>query len=76
MKTIELKKSTLALYKGLGKTEEEISVSLGITVKEVKEAMLTFGLSKSRKTVSKEYQITLIDDTTVSEVNNIVSVQA
>lgn len=61
MKTIEIKKSDLALYKSLGKTEEEIASVFGITSKEVKEAMMEFGLTKGRK-VAKDYQIVLKDD--------------
>lgn len=63
MNTIEIKKSELALYKALGKTEEEIASKFGITVKEVKETMMEFGLSKARK-APKTYQIVLVDDTT------------
>lgn len=74
MKTITIKKTELAMYKGLGKTTEEIATIKGITVKEAQEALATFGLIKSRKPVtSKEYTIELVDDTTTQVVDTEVN---
>jgi len=65
MKKIEIKKSELALYKAYGKTNEQIASVYGVTAKEVNEAMMSFGLLKTRKaTAVKEYEINLVDDTT------------
>lgn len=63
MKTINVKKTELALYKALGKTEEQIAANYGITVKQVKEGMVQFGLTKSRKPVKTDgYVVNFIDD--------------
>jgi len=78
MKTIDLKKTELALYKALGKTEEQIAANYGITVKEVKESMQAFGLTKSRGTAkAKEYSINLIDDSSsvVLSENTVTNVE-
>ncbi len=63
MTTINVKKTEMALYKALGKSEDQIASNYGITVKEVKECMQAFGLTKTRGTVKvKEYEINMIDD--------------
>ena len=66
MNTIEVKRSTLGMYKGLGLSDVEIAEKYGITVKEVKNAMETFALVKRRagaKTKEVAYVINLVDDT-------------
>lgn len=66
MNTIELKKSTLGMYKGLGLSSLEIAEKYGITEKEVRNAMETFELVKRRitaKTKEVPYTIKLVDDT-------------
>lgn len=76
MKTIKIKKSEFATVKGLGISNDGIAAKFGITPKEVTDAMIQFGLSKSRKP-AKEYTIELIDDITVTEtVSNDQAVSA
>jgi hypothetical protein len=64
MVTIKIKKSELALYKSLGKSNDEIAKKYNITTKEVVNAMITFGLVKTRKEPKVSgYQIVLENDT-------------
>lgn len=65
MNTISIKKSTLSTYRGLGLTSTEIAAKYGITEKEVKSALETFGLVKKRagaKVKEVAYVINLVDD--------------
>lgn len=71
MKNVEIKKSDLALFKGLGMDLEQMTAKIshenGVEVKksEVKNALDHFGLTKTRgekKESTKAYQIMLIDD--------------
>lgn len=65
MTTITVKKSNIAMLKGLNKSIEEIAQHFGITTKEAQDALVSFGLAKQkgRKVVDKGYSIKLVDDT-------------
>ena len=63
-KTIEVKKSEVAALKGLGTTKTQIATRLGITVAEVTDAYIAFGITKG-KTLKKDYQIKYVDDLTL-----------
>jgi hypothetical protein len=65
MRTITIKKTDLALFKGLNLSNADIATRLGITTKEVTTAMETFGLIKRRGT-TPEYQIQYVDDCAVT----------
>lgn len=68
MRTIEIKKSAVVLYKSLGKTNEEMASKFGVTNKEMQEVLITFGLVKSRKPrVEAAYVINTIDDVAALE---------
>lgn len=62
--TITVKKSNIAMLKGLKKTNAEIGECFGITEKEVQETLVSFGLvkAKGRKVPEKAYSIELVDD--------------
>jgi hypothetical protein len=64
MKQIVLKKSELAMLKGSGHTHEMVAEKFGVKESEVKDAMMTFGLSKAKPKAKKEaaYAIVLDDD--------------
>jgi len=64
IKTIEVKKSELAALKGLGSTKTQIATRLGITVAEVTDAYIAFGITKG-KTLKKDYQVKYVDDLTL-----------
>jgi hypothetical protein len=64
IKTIEVKKSEVAALKGLGTTKTQIATRLGITVAEVTDAYIAFGITKG-KTLKKDYQIKYVDDLTL-----------
>lgn len=66
MRKIEVKKSELAMYRGLSLSNDYIANKLGITKAEVNDALIRFGMLKSRKS-TKEYEIVYNDDTTVVE---------
>lgn len=61
MRTINIKKSELATLVGLGETSAAIAVKLQVDEKDVKEAMITLGITKSRK-APKQYIINLEED--------------
>ncbi len=64
MKNIVLKKSELAMLKGSGHTHEMVAEKFGVKESEIKDAMMTFGLSKAKPKAKKEpaYVIVLDDD--------------
>ncbi len=64
IKTIEVKKSELAALKGMGATKTQIATRLGITVAEVTDAYIAFGITKG-KTLKKDYQVKYVDDLTL-----------
>lgn len=60
IREIVLKKTELAIYKGLGLNNTEIAEKFGIKPGEVNEALITFGMKKG--SMKKEYQIKYVDD--------------
>lgn len=72
MRTITIKKTDVAMLKGLGKTTEDMANNFGITKNEMAETLIEFGLTKSRKT-PKEYKIVTIDDVVTKEVEEVVN---
>lgn len=59
----EVKRTQLAMYKGLGWTNEEIANKMRITTGEVKQALQHFGMIKTRSTSTKAgYTIQFTDD--------------
>lgn len=70
VKTITLKKSVLAQYKGLGLTTTEMATRIGITAKEVNEALFYFELKKGKKPTPPAYVIQYEDDITQSLDDN------
>lgn len=63
VRTVEVKKSVLAMYKGLGKTNEEIAAKLGISKSDVVKGLRRFGMLKERAS-SRELTVTYTDDLT------------
>ncbi len=73
MKTIEIKKSFLAMHKGLGTSNADIAKNLGINQKELTKALLHFGLMKTRggsAEAEEAYEIVHTNDIDIAEVNN------
>ncbi len=65
MKQIQIKKSIVAQKRGLGKTTEQMAVDFGITKKEMREVLVTFGFMKPIKVAkSPEYEVVTINDIT------------
>lgn len=63
MKQIEIKKSIVAQKRGLGKTTEQMAVDFGITKKEMREVLVTFGFMKPIKVAkSPEYEVITNND--------------
>ena len=63
MKEVVIKKSELAIAKGLGKSSAIIAKELGIKIQDVRASMKDFGLLTERDySNSKGYKITLVDD--------------
>lgn len=74
MKQIVLKKSELAMLKGSGHTHEMVAEKFGVKESEIKDAMMTFGLSKAKPKAKKEPAYTIIlDDDLVVETKSPVS---
>lgn len=71
MKQVVLKKSELAMLKGSGHTHEMVAEKFGVKESEIKDAMMTFGLSKAKPKAKKEpaYVIVLDDDMLVEKKN-------
>jgi len=63
IKTIELKKSAIATYKGLGQTNAQIAKRFGITSAEVMDGLVTFEMVKG-KSLKKDYKVKYVDDLT------------
>lgn len=65
MVTKTIKKTEVALWKGLGFKTNDISKKLGITLEETVDMLKEFGLYNTKKTTpkQKEYTIFLVDDT-------------
>lgn len=61
---IILKKSELAKLKGAGFNHEMVAEKFGVKESEIKDAMMTFGLSKAKPKAKKEaeYKIVLEND--------------
>tara|TARA_R110000751_G_scaffold307776_2_gene431532 strand:+ start:1184 stop:1432 length:249 start_codon:yes stop_codon:yes gene_type:complete len=68
IKIIEVKKSMLAAYKGIGENNAEIAKRLGITPSEVQEGKVTFGLAKGKSLIKKDYRIEYVDDLELDNV--------
>lgn len=68
-KVITIKRTQLALFKGLGKDLPFIAEHFGITITEAKNLMEQAGLLVKRKvaTVVPEYTIQYVDDVTFTE---------
>ena len=72
-KVIEIKKSELALYRGMNLDNQEIANKMNLTIKEVAEALVYFGLKKRLSTTNtKSYVIKYVDDV---EMNCTVSAE-
>lgn len=71
MRQVVLKKSELAMLKGSGHTHEMVAEKFGVKESEIKDAMMTFGLSKAKPKAKKEpaYVIVLDDDMLVEKKN-------
>jgi hypothetical protein len=72
MNTIEIKKSTVAAYRGVGKDVDFMAEKFGITTKEMNEVLVGFGMKavRSKKVVEPTYIIKPVDD--MSEDNTII----
>jgi|688.fasta_scaffold59772_4 hypothetical protein len=68
-RVITIKRTQLALFKGLGKDLNFIATHFGITTNEAKNLMEQAGLLVKRKTntSTSEYSIQYVDDVTFSE---------
>ena len=64
---VVLKKSELAKLKGLGNTHEMVAVIFGVKESEIKDAMMTFGLSKAKPKAKKEPEYVIVLDNDVKE---------
>ena len=68
IREIVLKKTELAIYKGLGKNNTEMAEKFGVKPGEINEALVIFGMKKGNAT-KKEYQIKYVDDMDTADVN-------
>lgn len=66
---IVLKKSELAKLKGLGNSHEMVAKHFGVKESEIKDAMMTFGLSKAKPKAKKEAEYVIVLSNDVEEVS-------
>lgn len=75
-KQIVLKKSELAKLKGLGNTHEMVATIFGVKESEIKDAMMTFGLSKAKPKSKKEPEYVIVLENDMAEVKTEVTSDA
>lgn len=74
MRNVTIKKSELAMYKGLGQTSAQLAKRFGVSTSEISDALITFGMSKG-KSLKKDYTVTYENDVDiVDEVEETVEV--
>lgn len=68
---VSVNKSTLALFKGLGKDTNYIAEYFNISVNDARKLMEQAGLTKARigKNKQPEYTIQYVDDVTTTSIN-------
>jgi hypothetical protein len=62
MKTITIKKSVVAAYKGVGVTVDVMAKRFGITTKEMNEVLVGFGMKAGRTKKVATYEVVPVDD--------------
>lgn len=62
MKTITIKKSTVAQYRGVGMNVDFMAERFGVTTKEMNSVLETFGMRKGRSKAEPAYVINAVDD--------------
>jgi hypothetical protein len=66
VRQVEIKKSELAMYKGLGQTNAQLAKRYGVSTSEIADALVTFGMVKG-KSLKKDYQVTYTNDVDMEE---------